>query len=120
GGPRGAEPARAEPEEGGPAQEGSRWGALLGGLALGGLLAWALSGTGLSALLLLALLAVVVVLALRRRNEATAQEQVQFSGVGQERIALPASGGGPAAAAVPAGFDAAGFLRAAKLNFVKL
>jgi predicted lipid-binding transport protein (Tim44 family) len=118
--PPAVKPSQAQPQQAAPTQPGSRWGALLGGLALGGLIAWALSGTGLSVILLLALLAIAVVLALRRRGVATAQESVQFAGVGQERIALPASGAGSVAAAVPAGFDTAGFLRAAKLNFVKL
>jgi predicted lipid-binding transport protein (Tim44 family) len=122
--PPAAKPTQAQPQQAAPAQQGSRWGALLGGLALGGLLAWALSGTGLSTILLIALLAVAAVLALRafgRRQEAPAQEPVQFAGVGQERVALPVSGAAPvAASAVPAGFDTAGFLRAAKLNFVKL
>ena len=115
-----ARPAQAQPQQAAPAQQGSRWGALLGGLALGGLLAWALSGTGMSTILMVGLLAVAAALALRafaRRRETP----VQFAGVGQERLALPASGGEPVAApAAPAGFDAAGFLRAAKMNFVKL
>jgi predicted lipid-binding transport protein (Tim44 family) len=112
------------------AQQGSKWGMLggiLGGLALGGLLGWALSGTGLSTILLVALLAIVAFMAFRafgRRREEPARENVQFAGMaGSERVQLPA-GGAPAtpaaASAVPAGFDQATFLRAAKLNFVKL
>jgi len=112
------------------AQQGSKWGMLggiLGGLALGGLLAWALSGTGLSTILLIALFAIVAFMAFRafaRRREEPAHENVQFAGMGgSERVQLPA-GGAPAtaaaASAVPAGFDQATFLRAAKLNFVKL
>jgi predicted lipid-binding transport protein (Tim44 family) len=102
-------------------------GGILGGLALGGLLAWALSGTGLSTILLVALLAIVAFMAFRafgRRRAEPAPENVQFAGMGgSERVQLPA-GGAPAttaaALAVPAGFDAPTFLRAAKLNFVKL
>jgi predicted lipid-binding transport protein (Tim44 family) len=112
------------------AQQGSKWGmlgAIFGGLALGGLLAWALSGTGLSTILLVALLAIVAFMAFRafgRRRAEPVPENVQFAGMGGgERVQLPA-GGAPAtaaaASAVPAGFDQATFLRAAKLNFVKL
>ena len=127
-----AKPAQAQQAQGQqqPVQQGSKWGMLgsiLGGLALGGLLAWALSGTGLSTILLVALLAVVAVMALRalRRREASAPENVQFAGMsGSERVSLPqrtaSIGALHAPSTLPAGFDAAGFLRAAKLNFVKL
>jgi predicted lipid-binding transport protein (Tim44 family) len=120
-----AKPAQAQ-QQAAPAQQGSKWG-ILGGLALGGLLAWALSGTGLSTILLVALLAIVAFMAFRafgRRRAEPAPENVQFAGMGgSERVQLPAGGAtatAPAAIAVPAGFDAATFLRAAKLNFVKL
>ena len=129
--PPAATPAKpAQQQQAAPAQQGSKWGMLggiLGGLALGGLLAWALSGTGLSTILLVALLAVVAVMALRalRRREAPAPENVQFAGIsGSERVSLPqrtaSIGALHAPSTLPAGFDAAGFLRAAKLNFVKL
>jgi len=128
--PPASTPARpAQQAQTAPAQQGSKWGMLggiLGGLALGGLLAWALSGTGFSTLLLIALLAVVAVLALRgmRRREAPAEEHVHLAGVGPERVAVPARPASIGAlnvpSALPAGFDAAGFLRAAKTNFVKL
>jgi len=123
-----AKPAQQQPQAA-PAQQGSKWGmlgAIFGGLALGGLLAWALSGTGLSTILLVALLAIVAFMAFRafgRRRAEPVPENVQFAGMsGSERVSLPA-GGAPAtavASAVPAGFDQATFLRAAKLNFVKL
>ena len=78
-------------------------------------------------ILLVALLAVVAVMALRalRRREAPAPENVQFAGIsGSERVSLPqrtaSIGALHAPSTLPAGFDAAGFLRAAKLNFVKL
>lgn len=118
-----AAPAKQQPQ---PAQQGSKWGMLggiLGGLALGGLLAWAFSGTGLATILLIALLAVVAVMALRGLRRP-AEEHVQLAGVGRERAAVPARpasiGALNAPSALPAGFDAAGFLRAAKTNFVKL
>ena len=123
----------AQPQQAAPAQQGSKWGALggiLGGLALGGLLAWALSGAGLGTIVLVALLAIAAVMAMRalRRRAAPAQENVHFAGVGSERVAMnamsesrPSSIGAlNAPSSLPAGFDAAGFLRAAKSNFLKL
>src|SRR5437868_3557690 len=107
-----------------PAQQGSKWGMLggiLGGLALGGLLAWALSGTGLSTILLFALLAMVAFMALRafgRRREQPAPENVHLAGIGPERMDIPerpaSIGALHAPSSLPAGFDAAAFLRAAK------
>jgi len=125
-----AKPAQAQ-QQAAPAQQGSKWGMLggiLGGLALGGLLAWALSGTGLSTILLVALLAIVAFMAFRafgRRRAEPVPENVQFAGMsGSERVTLPertaSIGALHATSTVPAGFDAATFLRAAKLNFVKL
>jgi predicted lipid-binding transport protein (Tim44 family) len=107
---------------------GSRWMPILGGLALGGLLGYLFSGSGLGGVLLLALLGIGVVLALRalaRRRAGVPSQAMQYAAdLGTQTVAAPLSaqpesvvaGGG----AVPAGFDAAGFLRAAKLNFVKL
>jgi predicted lipid-binding transport protein (Tim44 family) len=127
--PPAATPAKpAQQQQAAPAQQGSKWGALggiLGGLALGGLLAWALSGTGLSTILLVALLAAVAVIALRGMRRREHAENVQFAGMtGSERVVLPqrtaSIGALNATSAIPAGFDTAGFLRAAKLNFVKL
>jgi len=107
---------------------GSRWMPILGGLALGGLLGYLFSGSGLGGVLLLALLAIGVVLALRalarRRGVAPSQAMQYAADLGTETVAapLPAQPASVAArdGAVPVGFDAAGFLRAAKLNFVKL
>jgi predicted lipid-binding transport protein (Tim44 family) len=126
-----AKPAQAQQAQGQqqPVQQGSRWGMLggiLGGLALGGLLGWALSGTGFSTLLLIALLALVAVFALRalRRRDAPQEQQVHLAGIGPERMNIPerpaSIGALHAPSSLPAGFDAAAFLRAAKLNFVKL
>jgi len=106
-----------------PASTGSRWAPILGGLAIGGLLGYLFGGSGLLGFLLLALLAVVAVVAVRafmqRRTEAA--RPVQFAGM-QETVSVPVKSELPASSSgrVPAGFDAGNFLRAAKLNFLKL
>jgi len=128
--PAPAKPMQAAPQQQGtpqaqPAQQGSRWGMLggiLGGLALGGLLGYFFGGNGLGGILLLALLAFAVVMLVRAF--ARRGQQAQIAGMGSETVAVPErplSGGAVASApAVPAGFDTAGFLRAAKMNFIKL
>jgi predicted lipid-binding transport protein (Tim44 family) len=128
--PPASAPAKpAQQQQTAPQQQPSRWGALgglLGGLALGGLLGYLFGGSGLLGFLLLAALAVAIVLAIRalaaRREERP--RPVQFAGGGNEAMATPPSQaeGVPAAPAsrVPAGFDTAGFLRTAKMNFIKL
>ena len=126
--PTPAKPAQATPQQQAtpqPAQQGSRWGMLggiLGGLAIGGLLGYLFGGNGLGGILLLALLAFAVVMLVRAF--ARRGQQAQVVGMGNETMAVPerpSSGGAVASPpAVPAGFDAAGFLRAAKMNFIKL
>jgi predicted lipid-binding transport protein (Tim44 family) len=129
--PPASTPAKpAQQQQAAPAQQGSKWGMLggiLGGLALGGLLAWALSGTGLATILLFALLAIAAVVAFQamRRRAQPAPANVQFAGMsGNQRVTFPerqaSIGALNAPSSLPAGFDAAGFLRAAKSNFLKL
>ena len=111
-----------------PASTGSRWAPILGGLALGGLLGYFLGGgmgslLGIMLIAMLAMLAVVAVRAFMQRRQAT-HAPVQFAGM-RESVPMPMQQSGaamPAASTtrVPAGFDASGFLRAAKLNFLKL
>jgi predicted lipid-binding transport protein (Tim44 family) len=114
-----------------PAQQGSRWGMLggiLGGLALGGLLGYLFGGSGILGLLLVALLAVAAVVgvrALMRRRTAEPARPMQLAGMGNETMAPPPQPAGGSVVVtsptnVPAGFDTAGFLRAAKMNFIKL
>jgi len=130
--PAPAKPAQAVPQQQAtpqqapqpqPAQQGSRWGMLggiLGGLAIGGLLGYLFGGNGLGGILLLGLLAFGVVMLVRAFALRRGQ-QAQVAGMGNETLAVPEQ---PAAmsstATVPAGFDTAGFLRAAKMNFIKL
>jgi predicted lipid-binding transport protein (Tim44 family) len=117
-------------QPGAQAAQPSRWGMLggiLGGLALGGLLGYLFGGSGVMGLLMLALLALAVVFLLRALARRRAGEQpVQLAGV-NETVQAPAPMQASANAAVPmssarvpAGFDTAGFLRAAKMNFIKL
>jgi len=102
---------------------GAGIGALLGHLGLGGL-----GGFGGILMALLAGAAVVfLVRMLMNRSQAQAQS-LQYAGAGaaaNEPVAFaPVASGGAAAAittgTVPAGFDVDGFVRQAKLNFVRL
>jgi predicted lipid-binding transport protein (Tim44 family) len=133
----GAAPAAAQPA---PASGLSRWMPMLGGLAIGGLLGSMFAGSGLGGILggmlLVGLLAFGALIVFRmlaaRRGEAP--RPMQLAGLGNETVAAPppsqAAGfdtqpeprqaGAAPAASVPAGFDVAGFLRGAKLNFMKL
>jgi predicted lipid-binding transport protein (Tim44 family) len=112
-GQQGAQPAAA------PA--GSRWAPILGGLAVGGILGYLFGGSGLMGLLLLALLAMAAVFVVRALMQRRAGE-AQFAGM-REAVPVAMGSGLPEKTTtghVPAGFDAAGFLRAAKMNFLKL
>ena len=62
--------------------------------------------------------------ALLRRAPSEAQQPIQFAGFGHETVAAPPPSQPAsvpvAVSAIPPSFDAAGFLRAAKSNFIKL
>lgn len=131
-----AQPGAAQPAAAG----GSRWMPILGGLAIGGALGWLMGANGLGGLMVGILLAALLVfgammlfraLAVRSGDARHAQQPMRMQyagGMGSETVAAPppsqSSGFEPQAAAtatgVPAGFDVAGFLRGAKLNFMKL
>jgi predicted lipid-binding transport protein (Tim44 family) len=112
-----AAPASSSPSS------GSRWAPILGGLALGGILGYLFGGSGLLGFLLLALLAIAAGVGLRAlmQRRAESPRPVQFAGM-RETVSVPVRNELPATsqARVPAGFDASGFLRAAKHNFLKL
>ncbi len=125
-------PAKPAQQQAAPAQQGapassptgSRWAPILGGLALGGILGYLFGGSGLLGLLLLALLAIGAVVGVRAlmQRRAESPRPVQFAGM-RETVSVPMRNELPASASqarVPAGFDAAGFLRAAKHNFLRL
>jgi predicted lipid-binding transport protein (Tim44 family) len=116
---------------------GNRWLGPLAGLAAGLGLGWLLSQGGFGALasaLIMALLAGLVIFALlrifARKQAPQAGRPLQYAGVGRESMNAPVQpntfGGGTAPVArapsanVPAGFDVEGFVRQAKLNFMRL
>jgi predicted lipid-binding transport protein (Tim44 family) len=108
-----------------PAATGSRWAPILGGLALGGILGYLFGGGGLLGFLLLGLLAMAAVLGVRAlmRRGAPVPQPAQFAGMRESIEVAPGATGSQSLIArtnLPAGFDAGGFLRAAKLNFLKL
>ncbi len=130
-----AKPVQAAPAAAPAAATGSKWAPLLGGLALGGLLGAFFAGNPILGTLLTALLIGMLVfaaLAVVRmlRAPRAAPPALQYAGLGSETVAAPppsqAAGfdarlpGGAARAHVPAGFDVAAFLRAAKENFIRL
>ena len=129
--PAPASPAPAAPT---PAAQPKRsWLGPIAGLAAGIGLAALFSHFGMGAELanvmmiaLLAMAAVFVFKLLFRRNEQPAREPMQYAGVGapgaaaaQPEFSSSAATPQPAAR-IPADFDSEGFLRIAKLNFVRL
>ena len=133
-----AKPAQAQQPAAAPAASGmSKWMPLLGGLALGGALGWLMGANGMGGLMvgmllvgLLVFAAIFVVRMLAQKRGAEPQ-RMQYAGMGSETVAAPppsqsAGFEAPAparsslAATVPADFDVAGFLRGAKLNYMRL
>jgi predicted lipid-binding transport protein (Tim44 family) len=130
-----AKPAQQASPAAAPATGGSKWMPILGGLALGGLLGAMFAGSPILSTLVSAMLIGLLVfasLALIRMLRARRAEArpLQYAGLGSETVAAPppsqatgfdvrAAAGAPRAG-IPAGFDVAGFLRAAKSNFIKL
>ncbi len=127
-----ASPTAAQPQ---PATGFAKWAPLLGGLALGGALGWLMGANGLGGLmvglLLLALLAFGAMFLVRMfaQKRGEAPQRFQYAGMGSETVAAPppsqaagfdAQPARLAAANVPPDFDVAGFLRGAKLNYMKL
>ncbi len=122
-----ATPARQAPpgattQQPGPAPVAgaSRWLPTLGALAVGGLLGSLFGGSGFGGVFLLVILTVAAIALFRLLGGSRAEpaRPMQYAGFGSETVAAPP----PAqpAAKAPTGFDVAGFVRAAKLNFIKL
>jgi predicted lipid-binding transport protein (Tim44 family) len=127
-----AAPAAAQPASG-----LSRWAPLLGGLALGGALGWLMGANGMGGMLVgmllvgLLVFAAIFVVRMLAQKRGDAPQRMQYAGLGNETVAAPppsqsagfdapASAPAGSSASVPAGFDVAGFLRGAKLNYMRL
>ncbi|MDT3737278.1 MAG: Tim44-like domain-containing protein [Denitratisoma sp.] len=122
------QPAAAQPAAG-----GSRWLGPVAGLAAGLGLAALFSHLGLGeelasfVMILLLVAAAVFVFRLLTRKRMPQSQSLQYAGAGAGNAPLrfeaqPAAGAAHPSAAgnIPAGFDVDGFLRQAKLNFVRL
>ncbi len=130
-----AQPAPAAPAS----ATGNRWLGPIAGLAAGLGLGWLLGQGGfggmIGSVMMMLLVAFAVMMLFRffsRRNAGSAPP-VQYAGLGNETVAAPPPSQMPMAEAgsqpdfrsqfqpqIPAGFDAEGFLKQAKLNFVRL
>jgi len=122
-----------------PATQGNRWLGPIAGLAAGLGLGWLIGQGGLGGtlgsimLMLLVAFAVMAVLRMFARRKTEPASPLQYAGLGNETVAAPPPSQLPTAGAasqpdfrsqfqpqIPAGFDADGFLRQAKLNFVRM
>lgn len=133
--------APVQPPAAAPQSSGlSRWLPMLGGLAIGGLLGSMFAGSGfggaMGSILIMALLAFAAIFVVRMLMRSRAQSQpaaagpqsTQYMGLGNETVAAPppSQAAGfeaqpkPVAANIPAGFDAEGFLRQAKLSYIRM
>jgi predicted lipid-binding transport protein (Tim44 family) len=130
-----AKPAQQAPAAAPATSAGSKWMPILGGLALGGLLGALFAGnpilgTILSALMIGMLVYAALALLRMLRAPRAAPQPLHYAGLGSETVAAPPpsqahgfdarSAAGAPRASVPAGFDVAAFLRAAKNNFIRL
>lgn len=136
-----AKPAQPAPAAPAPAT-GNRWLGPIAGLAAGLGLGWLLGQGGFGGMggmigsVMMMLLVAFAVMALFRffsRRSAGSAPPMQYAGLGSETVAAPPPSQMPTAEAgsqpdfrsqfqpqIPAGFDAEGFLKQAKLNFVRL
>ena len=121
-----------------PAPAGNRWLGPIAGLAAGLGLGYLLGQGGMGglggmmgSLMMMALVGFAVFFVIRLLTRRKTEGNLQFAGMGNEPAAAPplsppaGLGAAPAFGAhpqpnIPAGFDTDGFLRQAKLNFVKL
>jgi predicted lipid-binding transport protein (Tim44 family) len=118
-----------------PKPAGNRWLGPIAGLAAGLGLGWLIGQGGLGGmmggLLMMALVGFAVFFVIRQLTRPKTEGNMQYAGAGNEPAAAPPPSLAPAIDAapvfgaqprpnIPPGFDTSGFLRQAKLNFVKL
>jgi predicted lipid-binding transport protein (Tim44 family) len=118
-----------------PKPAGNRWLGPIAGLAAGLGLGWLIGQGGLGgmmgSLLMMALVGFVVFFVIRLLTRRKTEGNMQYAGAGSQPASAPPPSLAPGIGAapvfgahpqpnIPAGFDTAGFLRQAKLNFVKL
>lgn len=131
-------PAAAPAAAAAPKPAGNRWLGPIAGLAAGLGLGWligqgGLGGMGgmLSSLLMMALVGFAVFFIIRLLTRPKTEGNMQYAGIGNQPAAAPPPSLAPGIGAapvfgaraqpnIPAGFDTEGFLRQAKLNFIKL
>ena len=121
--------APAKPATAAPAG-GNRWLGPIAGLAAGIGLAALLShfgmGEGVANFLMILLLVMAAVFIFRKLfGKSQPSQHATLAGAGNapmrfEPVSVPAGGSASSTTDVPAGFDAEGFLRQAKLNFIRL
>lgn len=127
--------APAAPAAAAPKPAGNRWLGPIAGLAAGLGLGWLIGqgglGGALGSMLLMALVGIAVYFVFRLLTRPKAEGNLQYAGAANQpdSAPLPAPPAGFGAAPsfgakpqpnIPAGFDTPGFLRQAKLNFIKL
>lgn len=127
-----AAPAAGSTAAAAPKPAGSRWFGPIAGIAAGLGLGWLIGQGGFGGtLLMLAVIGLAVVFVMRLLARPRTEGNMQYAGVGGDpegaapAALAPGVGASPDFGAqlrpnVPAGFDTDGFLRQAKLNFVKL
>ena len=115
-----------------PKPAGNRWLGPIAGLAAGLGLGWLIGQGGMmGSLLMMALVGFAVFFVIRLLTRPKTAGNMQYAGMGNQRAAAPPPSLAPGIGAapvfgaqpqpnIPAGFDTAGFLHQAKLNFIKL
>lgn len=123
-------PPQAAPQQPAAPAGGSRWLGPLAGLAAGGLLAalffgGAFEGLRFADVLILLALAAAIYFVIRAFRSKPVTQRARYAGPGAGRAPtfnadLPATARPATPPAYPPGFDAAGFLKSAKLSFNRL
>ena len=112
-----------------PKPAGNRWLGPIAGLAAGLGLGWLIGhggmGGAIGSFLMMALIGFAVFFVFRLLTRPKTEGKLQFAGAGNEPGYTPPPSLAPGIGAqpqpnIPAGFDTEGFLRQAKLNFIKL